>query len=174
MKRSNRLISQRIKQLSLALMVFGSRFIGLPANISLVGSFGFWNKNVWLYFASIVAFDYFKGGFYQGFWLTYLGFLSYFLLGRLAKNSLKRQLVFLPLSSFLFFLISNFGVWYYWYPHTLDGLSTCYLVALPFYGHTLIGDVLFGYSVILMRLLDLIKGKYLAQKDSHIKVLEAV
>jgi len=37
------------------------------------------------------------------------------------------------ISSFLFYIISNFGVWLMgWYPHTLKGLITCYVIALPF------------------------------------------
>jgi len=36
-------------------------------------------------------------------------------------------------SSLLFFIISNFGVWLMgWYPHTLAGLVNCYIMALPF------------------------------------------
>jgi len=174
MKKLNKLTIDTIKQLSLALLVFGSRFIGLPANMSPVGSFGFWNKNLFLYFASIIAFDYFKGGFYQGFWFTYLGFLSYYLLGRITRNNLKRQLVFLPLASLLFFLISNFGVWYYWYPHSLAGLGRCYLLALPFYRNTLIGDVLFGYSPMVLRSLNLIKTSLQVRKASDTKVLETI
>jgi hypothetical protein len=37
------------------------------------------------------------------------------------------------ISSLLFYLVSNFGVWLMgWYPHTLDGLIKCYIMALPF------------------------------------------
>lgn len=49
--------------------------------------------------------------------------------------------------SLQFFLISNFGVWLHFpttYAHTLQGLATCYLAALPFYGRTLAGDLLFS------------------------------
>lgn len=142
-----------LKQILPAIAVFISRFGMLPANFSPVGSYGFWGGNLFFYFASIVAFDYFRGGFYKGFLFTYFGFLIYFLLGKIAKKSFKRQALFLPLSSFLFFLISNFGVWYYWYPHTIDGLMTCYLVAIPFYRNTLLGDVVFGYGAMMVRLL---------------------
>jgi len=37
------------------------------------------------------------------------------------------------ISSFVFYIVSNFGVWLMgWYPHTLKGLVTCYVMALPF------------------------------------------
>ncbi|MFA5411497.1 MAG: DUF6580 family putative transport protein [Candidatus Omnitrophota bacterium] len=36
-------------------------------------------------------------------------------------------------SSFLFYAVSNFGVWLMgWYPHTWKGLIDCYVLALPF------------------------------------------
>ena len=58
------------------------------------------------------------------------------------------------LSSTLFFLITNFGVWWMghaqqWYPRTWAGLAECYAVAIPFYRQALVGDlayvgILFG------------------------------
>ena len=36
-------------------------------------------------------------------------------------------------SSLLFYIISNFGVWLMgWYPHNLKGMVDCYIMALPF------------------------------------------
>lgn len=154
MKKSTKL---NFKSITTATAVFVSRLGYLPANISPLGSFGFFGKNKWLFFTTIVLFDWLVGGFYPGFWITYLGFAMYPLLGKLAKNT-RLKLILLPLASFLFFLVSNFGVWWYWYPHTLTGLITCYLLAVPFYKQTLIGDLVFGYSYLLIK-------KYLATKS---------
>jgi len=42
-----------------------------------------------------------------------------------------------------FFVVTNLGVWLSgWYPPTLDGLLTCYTMALPFFQMTLVGDLL--------------------------------
>jgi hypothetical protein len=43
-----------------------------------------------------------------------------------------------------FFVLSNFGVWVAGslYPQTAAGLSACYVAALPFFGATLAGDVI--------------------------------
>jgi len=48
-------------------------------------------------------------------------------------------------SSVSFFLLSNFTTWAYWsmYPKNLKGLETAYLMGLPFFRHTLEGDLLF-------------------------------
>lgn len=62
------------------------------------------------------------------------------------------------LCSMQFFLITNFAVWMgsNLYPHTGAGLAACYSAALPFWGRTLAGDlmftaVLFGLHAVLSR-----------------------
>lgn len=35
-------------------------------------------------------------------------------------------------SNILFWLITNLSSWYAWYPHTKEGLISCYTLALPF------------------------------------------
>ena len=140
-----------------ALLTYLSRFSFLPANISPLGAYGFFGGNVFFYFLSILAFDFLKGGFYQGFLWTYLGFAAYPLFAFLAKKSTKRQLLLLPLASFTFFLLSNFGVFFAWYEHSWQGFLTCYALALPFYSRTLMSDLLFGYGFLL-----LVKAKNIA------------
>jgi len=51
--------------------------------------------------------------------------------------------------SISFFLISNFGVWAAtaMYPKTLSGLLTCYAAGVPFFRHTLEGDLLFSAAL---------------------------
>lgn len=46
----------------------------------------------------------------------------------------------------LFFLVTNFGVWLSsgMYARSLDGLAACYVAAIPFFGNTLAGDLLFA------------------------------
>jgi len=48
-------------------------------------------------------------------------------------------------ASVSFFLVSNLAVWAVWemYPKTLAGLAACYLAALPFFRHSLAGDLFF-------------------------------
>jgi hypothetical protein len=51
--------------------------------------------------------------------------------------------------AFLFFVITNFGVWALLgtYPNTPSGLVACYLAALPYFQNTLLSDLL--YSLLL-------------------------
>lgn|GEM_PF-548098 len=155
--------------------VLASRFIGLIPNFSPLGSLGFFQHNFILFMGQILIFDWFFSGLYHGFIFTYLGFASYYVLGLLAKDKPKKQLLLLPLASFLFFLISNFGVWWYWYPHSWQGLLTCYTLAVPFYRNTLLGDVFFGgmilsfsifknFSVVKVKKLVLAKLKFILIK----------
>ena len=52
------------------------------------------------------------------------------------------------LSSILFFIVSNFGVWITGgYSYTLQGLANCYVMAIPFFYGTFLGDIF--YSIIL-------------------------
>ncbi len=146
-----------INKIYLGIFVFCSRFIKVMPNFSVVGSFGFFQSNFLIFMIQIMVYDLLVSGLYLGFVFTYLGFASYWLLGRLAKNNVKKQMLFLPIASLTFFLLSNFGVWWYWYPRNLIGLMSCYSLALPFYRNTLFGDLFFGGVFILLK-------KYVSQK----------
>lgn len=139
------------QQLIIASGIFVSRIATfLPANVKPLGAFGYWGGNPFLYFASIVAFDFLVGGLYPGAIFTYLGFAAYPVIGQIAKKT-NSQLLLLPIASFTFFLVSNLGVWWHWYPHTTAGLITCFTLALPFYKRTLLGDLVFGYGYFFVK-----------------------
>lgn len=60
------------------------------------------------------------------------------------------------ISSVLFFVITNFGVWLFSniYPKTSQGLVACFAAAIPFFRNTLSGDIFYssvffgGYALI--------------------------
>ena len=49
-------------------------------------------------------------------------------------------------SSVLFFIISNFGAWFTsgLYPMTIEGLMQAYIAAIPFFQHSLLGNIAFA------------------------------
>ncbi len=49
------------------------------------------------------------------------------------------------LSAVLFFLVTNFAVWVFtpWYPKTFTGLIQCYIMAVPFFKNTLLGNLFY-------------------------------
>lgn len=64
--------------------------------------------------------------------------------------------------SMLFFLITNFGVWWVtsMYSHTWQGILACYAAALPFFHWTILGDLF--YSFTLFGLLAFLERKVFA------------
>jgi hypothetical protein len=97
-------------------------------------------------------------GFYPGFWYVYAAALIPVLLGRLIRDRSGASVIAAAAlaSSLSFFLITNFMVWGtgQMYPHTLGGLSACYLAGIPFYQNQVLGDAFYtltifgGYAVI--------------------------
>jgi hypothetical protein len=47
-------------------------------------------------------------------------------------------------SSLIAFGLSNFAVWYAWYPQTIEGLTSCYVRAIPFLANAMKSDLLFA------------------------------
>jgi len=90
----------------------------------------------------------------------YGSFLISVWLGRRLRGteSVPKIASFALLNSMQFFVFSNFGswLWYQTYPRTLTGLADCYVAAIPFFGWTIAGDlvytgVLFGLHAWLSR-----------------------
>lgn len=47
-------------------------------------------------------------------------------------------------STVLFFIVTNFGVWLMgWYPRDLNGLVNCYTMAIPFLRFSMLGDLIY-------------------------------
>ena len=61
------------------------------------------------------------------------------------------------LASVFFYIWTNFGVWISWnmYPHTLEGLIQCYVLAIPFFRNNLVGNLIIIPSVIFTLVLAL-------------------
>ncbi len=78
-------------------------------------------------------------------WAFYAA-VAWFGSAMLHENARPVRLVAASLSSSLtFFVVSNLAVWAFWptYPHTLKGLATCFVAAIPFYRNQPIADLLF-------------------------------
>ena len=85
-------------------------------------------------------------GFYAISIFVYLSFAVITWLGQ-QNNRVTPKLVFL--GSVLFFLISNLGVWLLYYPKTIDGLVTCFALAIPFFVTSLLGDIFYSLTLVL-------------------------
>lgn len=59
----------------------------------------------------------------------------------------------------LFFIITNFGVWSLGsYGYNLNGFITCYMLAIPFFGYTILSTII--YSVIIETIFKFYKTYY--------------
>ncbi|UZN07663.1 hypothetical protein M5D10_01365 [Leptospira santarosai] len=152
-----------------------SRLLPHPPNFTLVGAMTVYSGariQGWKSFAyptvtilitdfilsKIHGFDWF----YEGLPLVYCSLLINVLLGRIfLKTDRKLISVFgvTLLASAQFFVLSNFSVWVFssLYPKTSEGLLTCYIAAIPYFGGTLLGDLI--YTSILFGILDRIELK---------------
>lgn len=88
-------------------------------------------------------------GFHATMPYVYGSFIVIIALGQLTlqqKPSFGRVATVSAISSVIFFAITNFGVWQAGglYPHTASGLIDSYVMALPFFRNTLLGDLVFS------------------------------
>jgi len=97
---------------------------------------------------------------------TYSSILLVVLLGTLLKNqslNIVKIAGFSLMSSLLFFIMSNFGVWLFSNLYTPDmaGLVKCFILAIPFNKFSWIGDI--AFSLTLFSVYDLLIVKHLAK-----------
>ncbi len=85
-------------------------------------------------------------GFYAISIFVYLSFAVITWLGQQKKRVTPKLVL---LGSVLFFLISNLGVWLLYYPKTIDGLVTCFALAIPFFVTSMLGDIFYSVTLVL-------------------------
>ena len=113
----------------------------IPISIMLISDLfiGFYSISLFVYLAFILI-------------ITYSSFIK--------KYSLKNII----LSSVMFFVITNFGVWLMGgYPKSIEGLVLCYTMAIPFFTNSIIADLFF--SAILYYGFEQIEKRYLILKS---------
>ena len=88
-------------------------------------------------------------GFHKTIPYVYVSFIIIVLIGGLIKNNKWQSLLKASLvSSVIFFLITNFGVWAtgIMYQKNLSGLSQSYVMGLPFFRNTITSDLFYTFS----------------------------
>ena len=98
--------------------------------------------------------------FYTGSLFTYGAFALIVLLGMFTLKNVRIPTLFASAlgASVIFFIVSNFGVWFLggMYPKDLGGLMACYAAGIPFFHNAVLGDlfyttVLFGAFALGVR-----------------------
>ncbi|HBG41919.1 MAG TPA: hypothetical protein DDZ96_01005 [Porphyromonadaceae bacterium] len=155
----------------LILLAALSRLIPHPANFAPIGGmalFGaaYYSKRYWAFIIPIVTMwisdlilnnvvygEFFDGfvWFYDGAWFTYGAFALIVLMGTFTLKKVRiPNLLFSALgASVIFFVVSNFGVWFSgtMYPKDFGGLMACYTAGVPFFKNTVLGDLF--YTAVL-------------------------
>jgi hypothetical protein len=161
---------KNVRPLALSLTVAGAlmRLAPHPPNFAPVGGVSLYagaRLRGWQAFALplllMAVTDPLLGGYSMATPFVYLSFLINVWIGRRLQTteSPLRIGAACLVCSLQFFLITNFGTWLgNFYPHTFAGLALCYTEAIPFFGRTLAGDllytgVLFGLHAWLSRTL---------------------
>lgn len=148
---------------ALVVLILVFRWIPHPPNftpvlaVALLGGSLFPRLTPALFLAptALLASDLVLGG-YDGAWGVYLATFLCAALGRLPSvwRSAPTVLLGAGTASVLFFLISNFAVWWsgsHSYAPTAAGLAACYLAAVPFFFHTLLSTCLFSLLFLMLR-----------------------
>ncbi len=156
------------KLLPLILIAFAviSRILPHPANFAPIAAIGLFSGvylpkkyGLILPFLAMLISDYFIG--FYGFTMLFV-YGSYFLVGLIGiwLRGHKNALYIIGssvVSSVIFFLITNFGVWIdpvSSYPKDFSGLIQSYIMGIPFFRGTVLGDLFFtaylfgGYELI--------------------------
>ena len=78
---------------------------------------------------------------------------------------LKFRLIGVVSACFVFFVISNFGVWLSGgYGYSFSGLLECYFLAIPFFGNTLLSTIFYTF------LIEIIHFIYKKKNQSQVKI----
>lgn len=122
----------------------------IPALVATVGS---------MFFSDLIVNNIFYSDYYTSFvWFTpgavliYSAFiLSVFIPRFLSGKPVFKWLTSSVASTILFFVITNFGVWYgsSLYPQTFSGLIACYTAAIPFALNQLLGTLFYGALILI-------------------------
>jgi hypothetical protein len=87
-------------------------------------------------------------GFYHGQATVYFSVALIVMIGMVAlgRRSPIRVGAAAVLSSVVFFVVTNFGMWLFsgFYPRTFAGLEACYVAAVPFFQNTVAGDLFYA------------------------------
>ena len=135
-----------------AICLFGAAFFKSKWKSFVVPLLATWISD--LYINNVIYAKYFTSftWFHSG---ALWSFSSYIVIILFGSYLLRKKLSLLNLgvgsvgAGLIFFIISNFGVWIsgLMYEKSLLGLINCYILALPFYGNTLISTLIFSIII---------------------------
>ena len=127
-----------------------SRFIPHPPNFTSLLALSFYIPAIFgVRFISALILSFIITDMFIGFHsVTLFTWGSVVVIGLLSNffySNTKSRILGSLIGALIFFVITNFGVWSLGsYGYTISGLITCYTLALPFFGNTLISTLIFS------------------------------
>ncbi|UKJ06295.1 DUF6580 family putative transport protein [Solitalea lacus] len=151
----NKLINPRFAVVTLMIVIAAiTRFLPHPPNFTAIGSLALFGGAMYadkrlaviMPLAAMFISDLFiPYGFSPA---VYASFVGIVIIGFMLRNKVGVKNVVLATlaSAVLFFVVSNFFVWFggTMYPQTFEGLLLCYTAAIPFFWNMLAGTVFFN------------------------------
>ena len=139
--------------LSSIVALFLFRFLPHPPNFTPVIAMAFYLPiffGMWCIPFVLLAFaitDFFIG-FHSLLVWTWGGLALISLISKFS-NSILSRLFLSFVGAVIFYIISNFGVWFSGslYQHSIEGLIQCYIMALPFFTNTLLSTIIFSLLI---------------------------
>jgi len=171
----NRKTLKGIYKIGIILLAVVARLIPHAPNFSPIGGLAlfsganFKNKfNFLIPISAMLISDMFLG-FHKTIPFVYLSFIIIYFIGKDMKfNKWQNLLSASLISSILFFIVTNFGVWlnFNMYPKTIDGLIQCYVMGIPFFRNTLLSDLFYSFSFFYgYRFLSNLSPKWIAPRS---------
>ena len=135
------------------IVLSASRFVPHPPNFTSLIALSFYIPAVFgiryipvvilaLFFTDLII------GFHSTMLFTSGSVILIGLISEYFNKSIFARICGVLMGSLIFFFLSNFGVWLGgFYGYTFSGLLSCYILALPFFGYTVLSSLIF--SVII-------------------------
>ena len=139
--------------LGIFLTLAASRFIPHPPNFTSLIALSFYvpallgRKYLPALVLSFILTDLFIG-FHSTVLFTWGSIILIGLISKYLKNNILIRLFGALSGAFIFFLITNFGVWSLGgYGYNLEGIILCYTLALPFFAQTVTATLIFSFII---------------------------
>ena len=146
------------------IVLSASRFVPLPPNFTSLIALGFYVplllglKFIPALLLCFVFTDFFIG-FHSTIFFTWGSVVLIGLISTYFNKGILTRLCGVFGGCCIFYIITNFGVWTLGsYGYSLEGLISCYILAIPFFGYTILSTIV--YSVIIETIFKFYKTYY--------------
>ena len=142
--------------IGIILAIVVTRLIPHPPNFTSLIAISFYaTALLGIFYLPIILLSFFITdliiGFHQTLFFTWGSIVVIGLTSKYFVKDFKLRTIGVLLSAIIFFILSNFGVWLTGsYGYTMDGLISCYIMAIPFFKSTLAATIIYSFIIELI------------------------